>query len=193
MDSIDGSKPVGRLVNLEACRVPQEFQSALCTERVFTNVDVRRPNKQPFNRVHPGEEWQFPAAVIELKFTNETYLVETRLIGDLRQEVVIKLLRVAISRDGNLFIWPIRLPDSEGKLDGWNASALEAAKIAETSWVRLIPSRAIGAYEVMKATVDFGEPEWPDLSFQQILDIAFRDKVISTPEHPVVRKLRGLL
>jgi hypothetical protein len=193
MECIDVGKPAGMQINLEACRVPQDLQSALCAERVFTTVETHRPNKQQFVRVRPEEKWQFPAAVIEFKLTNETYLVEGHLVGDLRQEVVIKLLRVAIGRDGNPFIWPIRLPEPDGKLDSWNASALQAAKIAETSWVRLIPSKAIGAYEVMRATVDFGEPEWPSLSFQQIIDIAFRGKVISTLEDPVVLKLRGLL
>jgi hypothetical protein len=36
------------------------------------------------------------------------------------------------------------------------------------------------------------EPVWPDLSFQELIKIAYRDRMITSLEHPVVRRLRGL-
>ena len=38
---------------------------------------------------------------------------------------------------------------------------------------------------------DFGEPEWPELSFQDLLRIAFRDFYIESRDHPVLQQLRG--
>ena len=35
------------------------------------------------------------------------------------------------------------------------------------------------------------DPEWPDLSLGEILKIAFRDYYIDTPDHAVIKRLRG--
>jgi hypothetical protein len=35
------------------------------------------------------------------------------------------------------------------------------------------------------------EPEWPELSFQEILKIGFGDYQINNLDHPVIQRLRG--
>ena len=50
---------------------------------------------------------------------------------------------------------------------------------------------ALGAYDVTVATGRVVEPDWPDLTFQEIIKIAFRDRVITDWDHPVLRRLRG--
>jgi len=35
------------------------------------------------------------------------------------------------------------------------------------------------------------EPTWPELSMREILSLAFRDKLITSLDHPIVRGLRG--
>jgi hypothetical protein len=50
---------------------------------------------------------------------------------------------------------------------------------------------SLGAYEVFEATGELPEPQWPELPFSQILQIAFKDKYIDSLDHPVLRKLRG--
>jgi hypothetical protein len=35
------------------------------------------------------------------------------------------------------------------------------------------------------------EPVWPEEPFNELLRIAFRDRIISSPDHPVVKRLRG--
>ena len=86
---------------------------------------------------------------------------------------------------------PIRMPGEDGRLDRWNASALEAAESARSSWVRVVSNRDLRAYEVSEATGKLPDPEWPDLSFEEILRIAFKDRYITELDHPVVRRLRG--
>jgi hypothetical protein len=41
------------------------------------------------------------------------------------------------------------------------------------------------------ATGPLPDPNWPDLTFQEIFDIAIRDRKIDSLDHPVVRQLRG--
>ena len=105
--------------------------------------------------------------------------------------VAPKLLITAVTKQGTMTLWPIRIPGSDGRIDDWNASALEAAEIAKTRWIRLVSDRELGAYIPREALVQDGEPRWPEETFEQIIQIAFRNRVINSVDHPILRRLRG--
>ena len=96
----------------------------------------------------------------------------------------------AINRQGVPFLWQIRLPDPAGKTNQWNRSSLEAAELARSKWIRVQANMTLGAYEVMYAE-RIPDPEWPDVSFRELLRIAFKERFISSQDHPVLRQLRG--
>ena len=50
---------------------------------------------------------------------------------------------------------------------------------------------SLGAYEVFTGSSRIADPVWPDITFQEIIKIAFRDKLISDWDHPVLKRLRG--
>jgi hypothetical protein len=132
-----------------------------------------------------------PAAVLQLKEDGECYLVAPHLLSELSQEVRPKILYTGVTREGNPFLWPINMPGEDGRLDSWSQSAHNAADIAGMAWIRLVANRSVGAYDVMQATALVEEPTWPELTFKELINLAFRDKVISSLEHPVVKRLRG--
>ena len=91
-----------------------------------------------------------------------------------------------------LFFWPVKLPDTEGRPSSWNDSAREAASEAIVSWVRVQANMGIGAYEYWVAPGDLAKPKFPELTFSELLSIAFKgDRFIDTLDHPVVGRLRG--
>ena len=49
----------------------------------------------------------------------------------------------------------------------------------------------LGAYEIFEAEGSIPDPIWPELSFDAILRIAFKDRVVRSLDHPVVKRLRG--
>ena len=128
-----------------------------------------------------------------MKEDKESYLIEPKLRKELYREIIPKILFTTINRQGDLFLWPVRLPGEDGRLDNWNQSAIEAAELAKYNWIRLIPNMNIGAYEIIEATGCLPDPEWPELSFKEIMEIAFKDKLISDLQHPIIRRLRGEL
>ena len=91
-----------------------------------------------------------------------------------------------------MFLWPVRLPSADGKEMVWHSSAREAAAEAVTNWTRVTANMALGAYEVAIAETITTEPQWPDSSFQDLLRIAFKGRLITDLDHPVVKRLRGL-
>lgn len=44
--------------------------------------------------------------------------------SDLMGEIVPKMLFTAVDRQGVPFLWPVRSPTEDGRLDAWNQSAL---------------------------------------------------------------------
>jgi hypothetical protein len=178
--------------DIENLRLSQNFGELVGVKKLLTTVPVRKPGKQEFFRVHPGEDWRLETAVLELKEDRETYLVAPGLWPELPGELAPKLLLTIISRQGGVVIWPVRLPGEDGRQDNWIRSSLEAADFGQRNWIRLVPNMSLGGYEIYIATRDdLPEPIWPDLSFQEILNIAFRGRFIQTLDHPIIRRLKG--
>jgi len=178
--------------NLDELRLTQDFAAEIGVKKVLTTVPTRKPDKQWFVRTRPGEEWRLQTCVIELKEERETYLVSPDLWPELGDELIPMAMFTAVNRQNVLFIWPIRLPGPDGKMNPWHQSAFDAAERAERAWVRVVSNMALGAYECLEATSALDDPRWPDdLSFGDIIEIAFKGRYIEDMDHPVVRRLRG--
>jgi len=163
-------------------------------KKLLTVVPVRKPNPQDFVRVNPDPAFRIdPAAIIEVREDRgETYLLTPRMANELRGEYSLAAIYTAINRQGVLFLWPVKLPSSDGKILAWHSSAAQAAELAMRRWVRVKSNMSLGAYETFQAPPGVPEPEWPtDISFPEILKIAFRDRYIDATHHPLVQRLRG--
>jgi hypothetical protein len=194
MAGADAAKPEADPLDLSSLRLSQDFASAAGVKKLVTTIPVKKPSKEWFVRTHPGLDYRLQTAVLELKEgERETYLVARDLWPGLSSEPTFspRLLITAINRQGVLFVWPVRLPGADGKIDGWSRSAMDAANEATSRWVRVTSNMGLGGYEVAVASGLTAEPAWPDMAFQEIIRIAFRDKVISEWNHPVLRRLRG--
>jgi hypothetical protein len=187
------AKPEADPFDLASLRLSQDFASAVGVKRLVTTIPVKKPSKEWFVRSHADPAYRLQTAVLELKEDREIYLVTPNLWAGLASEVTFspRLLVTSINRQGVLFLWPIRLPGPDGKIDDWSRSALDAAEEAKSRWLRVTSNMSLGAYEVAVASGLAAEPSWPDLTFQEIIKIAFRDKMISDWSHPVLQRLRG--
>jgi hypothetical protein len=174
-------------------RLSQHSLAAGSVKKQLTVIPVRKPSKEQFVRCHPDPAFRIETLVLELKDDREIYLIEPTLWAALDGESTVspRLLITSQTKQGTIFLWPIRLPGPDGRLDDWNRSAMEAATLATTSWVRVQSNMSLGAYDVFKATAIGDEPEWDLPSFSEVLKIAFKDKFITDQDHPVLRRLRG--
>jgi len=173
-------------------RLNQSFTETVGVKKLRLTVPVRKPSPQDFVRVHPNPEYRDNFPIIELKDEREEYIVTAGLVPELASEFVTKTLYTAVNRQGTLFFWPVRLPPPDGKQMEWWRSAREAAELAMSGWVRVKANMNLGAYDIYKAESTISDPEWPEEGFWDLIRLAFRDHLITTIDHPVIKRLRGL-
>jgi hypothetical protein len=178
--------------NLEALRLSPESAAMIGTREVLTHVPVRKPSRTEWVRVHPNPEMQIATGVFIDREERETFFVvpelRPELVGDLRPV----LLATSITRQGVVCLWPIPLPDESGRRNAWGDAAREAAETAKEQWVRVVADMALGAYRIHLAEGDLPDPVWPVKSLGELLQLAFKGRIVDSIDHPVVRRLRGL-
>ena len=192
MNNNEKSQPIPDPFDLESLVLSQSFADTAGVRKLLTTIPVRRPNPQDFVRTHPSPDYRRDFLTLELKDDRESYLVRPEMAHELAGETVMRTIFTTINRQGVLFLWPVTIPPSDGRPNEWWRSAREAAELAATRWIRLKANMALGAYEMFEAASVMADPEWPEVSFQELVKIAFRDRLIDSVEHPVVKRLRGL-
>ena len=161
-------------------------------EKVLLRIVVRKPNKQEFFRVNASEELRLPCAILELKEEQEFYLVTPAVLPVLAEDVRHVELRVCQNRQGVTFLWPVPMPGPDGRTNSWHLSAREAASHAEECWTRMIANMSEGGYSIYRANGAIPDPQWPEKTMPELLELAFKDgKLIDTEDHPVILQLNG--
>jgi hypothetical protein len=143
--------------------------------------------------VHPDEAYTLDTTVlIDKEDGGEAYLVTPSMRAALVGEARPVLLSTAITRQGSVLIWPVPLPSEDGRRNRWADTAHDAARLSKGHWVRLAADMSLGYYRIYRAEGDIPDPVWPDKPFPELLKLAFAKLVIDSPDHPIVRRLRGL-
>jgi len=180
--------------DLEALRAAPDLD-AIDVEKILTTVPVRRPSKSEFFRVHPGDDYVVDGYVLE--HDSEMDRTIYWVAPDMRAALVDHLRRVrlytCIDKRGNVFLWPAKLPTADGSATArsWYQSALRAAEEAKKVWVKIVGNKSLGAYDIIVARGDLGEPQWPDHAFGDLIKLAFHDKLIDSLQHAVIREING--
>ena len=172
--------------------LPKGQESVVTTKKLITQVPVRKPSREQWVRTETNPDLWRPFPMLELKEDGEMYLVAQEVHDQLAGEPAFIAARLvpSVTDGGVFFYWPIRLPDSDGRINPWHESAATAADIAREKWVRIVANRSLGGYDVMTAEFE-REPQWPDLDPLTLIRTAFRGKTIDTVDHPVLLRLKG--
>lgn len=171
----------------------QNFSELTPTRKLLTILRVGKPVKEGFVRASADRNHTTLASLIELKDeSTEIYYVPMELREALKSDPCYKIasLTLATDRDGTPFFWKVDVPDPSGKKQPWIDSMLECLEVAKTKWVRVGWSKATRAYECRIAEIQ-SVPVFQTDSMQDLLNIAFKGKIINNLDHPVVRRLFG--
>jgi hypothetical protein len=178
--------------DLEALRLSADDTAGLTgTRERLLHVPVSNPNRHVFFRTHPDPAMSLVTTIFEDKEGRETFFVVPEMRGVLLGETKPVWLTTAITAQGIVLIFPISLP-TDGRIQPWVETKRQAAELAKTRWVRMVADMQLGAYRIYEAEGELPEPVWPEQSFPELLEIAFKGRIIDHEDHPVVRRLRGL-
>ena len=175
-------------------RLEPDDDAALGVRELLVSVPYRKPSKEQFIRVHRDAAYRCTGGLIELKDDDsECYWVDPSLWPYLADEPTFgkRLIVTGVTRQGSPFLWGLRLPGADGKVPVWVSIPLEAAKNAETKWTKLFWDQSQRRHRIKVSEHLADEPTWPELPFPELLRLAFKDRVISSLDHPILMRLRG--
>jgi hypothetical protein len=188
--STSNTSPVGASP-FTSLRLTQNFGETLGVKKVLTTVPVGRPSKDRFFRTHSSPSWVFPTWILENKATGETYIASAEVASALGGLVRAVELYAVIDRQNNPSLIPIPLPGPNGVRNPWHESLAQAVEKAKSVWIRISANKDLGGYDVFKATAKLADPVWPDITLDELLDVAFKGRIITSPDHPIVQERLG--
>jgi hypothetical protein len=176
-------------------RIANDFNATIGVKRVHLTIRAKKPEKTEWVRAHPDPARRLQTLVIEVsgeRGSAESYLVAPHLRNELAAEPTLspKLYVTAVSVQGTPFLWECKLPKDDRETP-WHQSMLAAVDLATKGWVRVAANMRDQQYDVWQATGKLPEPQWPGMSFRDMLRLAFKDRFIDSLDHPVLRRLRG--
>jgi hypothetical protein len=177
--------------DFDGLKLPQNFDQLLKTKRIITNIPLRKPYKHEWVMTH--SEWEQPATALKLSGDRkeDLYLLHVDLATTLPADLITGMSFVpTVTKQGTLIMWPLRLPRTDGRSDTWATSALNGAHVARTRWVQLHADMPASAYIYLTSEAQgAAEPAWPDLSWSAMRELAFRERFITSLDHPVLQDI----
>src|SRR5262245_53255167 len=165
--------------------------AALGVRELLVSVPYRKPSKEQFLRVHPDPAFRCTGGLIELKDDDsESFWVDPSLWPYVADEPTFgrRVVLTAVTRQGCPCLWGLRPPVTDGKTPAWVTIPLEAAKAAETKWVKLFWDQSQRRHRIKVSDHLTEEPLWPTQTFPELLRLAFKDRLITTTDHPVLKR-----
>jgi hypothetical protein len=155
-----------------------------------TNIPVKKPGKKNFFRVHPELSYHlYDVAVIEEE-GGDVHLVsaDLQLPDDVLAFVSHVNLLTAITHHGKLFVWYFKNTDTS-----WASSAMRVARRAQNEWIRIKADFESGGYNIFTAPepLHSKKPVFPEISPEEVFSLAFDDRMITSAEDPIIRRLQG--
>jgi hypothetical protein len=190
------ASPVVGMFNPDRIRIGTDYADLAGARSTDLTFPVwNRPPKAAWFRAHPSNEVDVLMLDLTADDSDGLYYLDKSLWPKLTLEptVGLRLLVHCQTTQGTDFLWAIKLKGPFDKRENsWTTSALKERELARSKWVRHRSNREKQAYDPLDSDTLDAEPKWPDLTFERILEIALKDRYISSLDHEVlVGLLRG--
>ena len=163
------------------------------TRKIRSVISVNKPGKMEWVRLFDHVDYLIPgSALLDLQDGGRMYLVVPEIAAQLEDDVRLYTLAPALTRQDKLFLWPCPIIRPGETPNPWHTSHNDAFNAARRGWIRMKSNRACGFYDIIEPEKIMPEPDWPDMSFADMLQIAFNDDhIVDRDDHPALRRLKG--
>jgi hypothetical protein len=139
-------------------------------------------------RAETGKPWQDRKFyfLLELK-DRDPFIVAPKIAKEKKEEDVIRpvLMVRYVTMTGEEGLWALKIDPPDRKANSWNKSARAVLKVAEERWVRLISARGHYHHTVSPKTYEQTPPRYSDRTFDELVDIVFEDRVVTSLDHEI--------
>ena len=191
------AKPAGFMDKFRSKKPPTiaGVDTVLSALKIHRLGDVR-----DFFQLNPNEEeyWSPELCFVEVPIKgvkkDTLHLIDEDLaVAHLPAGQILRRRLVLASKPHDVFFFCI-VP-TQNLDNSWNASAIEACERAKTSWVKVSSRKAEGIDEYK---IDFARDrdafppvQWPKRTFDELLEVTFRNANIDHDKHPGLLRLIG--
>lgn len=158
--------------------------------RELVAVAIRKPTRQEWIHVHPELQVE-GIALLEIRENSTMFVISGEIVTALgmdpnKGDFAVVDLHLAVTVTGAPFFMPKRHGG-----DNWAVSAQEVVDLARRTWVRVSSDRSAGHYEAHTAINQLPDPVWPKQSLEELLEMALKTRFIDSPDHDILKRLRG--
>jgi hypothetical protein len=130
--------------------------------------------------------------VLELKTLGSTtlYMIapNLQLPAAIRKDVKLANIYTGMTATKEAFLLYVTRNSSS-----WYESAIEMMRLALNQWIKVVTNGAANGYDYFPAPHAIADPDWSGLpSFNEMLALGFRGRVIESADHPAIRRSLGL-
>lgn|GEM_PF-4737912 len=179
-----------KLFEPSAQPVSQEFHKNFPTLVLDIPIEIRAPRAQEFFQSHPDDSYQKTLRLLKWERFNEYYFVNKSLHVKLHIDIHEYLLVTCVNRSDTVFLWPVRLTDKNGGKDPWALKYMQVLLASQGQWVRKTNNKNDNGDTIHIAKYN-DKPRWPDITFEELLELAIQDFIINDINHPAAKDLLG--
>jgi hypothetical protein len=197
-ESLDPSKEELDDFAPENLRAEQEYgDEDMGLSNSMTTIPVGRPNKKVFFRCNPDPATHINVRLIKNDIEGQDgkfYYVPRRLedhpalVDHWRWFTLFPI----ITRQSRFGLWAVGCRDEDGNMNEAHSSARKVLGIARYKWTRCWFEGANQCKEMDPVRAEnIPEPVWPDRTPADIVRLAFTDRVVTGPDHLIIKLLDG--
>jgi hypothetical protein len=154
-------------------------------------VACQRPPKGLIFTVRPEKNKPFQNRAFYFLLQMEgrdPYIVAPAIADAKKEEDTVRPVLIVryVTMAGDEGLWPLKLDRPDGKSNHWNTSALNILEIAASEkWVRIVSLKNHYRHQVSKKTFKEVPPKFSDRPFGDLVNIAFKDRIITSLDHEI--------
>ena len=178
--------------DLEALRTGQAFED-YGAEEVLLSVDVRKPDRKEYFRVHPDPAYRLDVPLLEhaLGMDRTFYWIAPSMRAPLADHLTWHRLFTCSSKKSGVFFWAAKLPVPGNSGRKWAESGLRCASAAMSEWGKMQGNSEGGGYVWSRAKAVHPDPVWPAKTLDELIRLAFGENTINSPDHLAIKMLEG--
>jgi hypothetical protein len=182
---------VGNPVSAAALAINQSHLEEFATQGVQSSVVLcERPRKGIFFTVRKEKtkQWGDRGFFFLLQLEgHDPYLVSPEIAKLKADEDVIRpvLLVRYVTMAGEEALWPLKLDRTDARSNPYNKSAMNIREEAEKGWVRIMSAEGHYRHQASTRTFEQVPPKFSERSFDELLNAAFKDRIITSLDHEI--------